>query len=162
MAGGTLWLDVPSVGGPSPELQIATEPESPELFYRHSLWIKGGRGWPWVAASGARGLSRVTLEGLTPGLFTVRLYFSEPDRDPGDRTFDVSLGGRPPALVDFDIAREAGGRMRSVVKEFKNVASDGTLTVTLAAKSGVSILCGLEIVANGLPIAAISTLKETR
>ena len=111
---------------------------------------------------GRPGLSRVTLEGLTPGLFTVRLYFSEPDRDPGDRTFDVSLGGRRPALVDFDIAREAGGRMRSVVREFKNVASDGTLTVTLAAKSGVSILCGLEIVANGLPIAAISTLKETR
>ena len=103
----------------------------------------------------------MTLEGLAPGRFTVRLYFSEPDRvRPGDRRFDVSLQRRPPALVDFDIAREAGGRMRSVVKEVRNVASDGTLTVALDAKSGVPIICGLEVVAEGLPIAGIPPLKE--
>lgn len=161
VAGGTLWLDVPSVGGPSPEIEIETQPESPDVFYRHSLWIEGGRGWPWVAASGARGLSSVTLEGLTPGRFTVRLYFAEPDHArSGERRFAVSLQGQPPVLEGFDIAREAGGRMRGIVREFREVISEGTLTVKLSATNGRPILCGLEIVADGLPMAEIPTMKE--
>ncbi|MCI0635475.1 MAG: malectin, partial [Actinobacteria bacterium] len=162
VAGGTLWLDVPSVGGPSPEIRVETEPASPELFYRHSLWIEGGQGWPWVAASGARGLSGVRLEGLTPGRFTVRLVFCEPDQArPGDRVFDVSIQGQR-VLDGFDIAREAGGRMRSVVREFRNIESDGSLAVALSARSGAPVLCGIEIVAGGLPMAAVPVLKEER
>jgi hypothetical protein len=64
----------PSVGGPSPVVTVRTEPAEPSLFYRHSLFLQGGRGWPWVGASGAEGLSRLTVEGLEPGSYTVRLY----------------------------------------------------------------------------------------
>ena len=35
---GTLFLDVPSVGGPSPEIVVETEPKTPDMFYHHSLF----------------------------------------------------------------------------------------------------------------------------
>ena len=70
---GTLWLDFPSVGGPSPEIRVTTVPEKPELFYRHSVFMDGGDGWPWVAASGAEDVTEVKVEGLKDGTYTVKL-----------------------------------------------------------------------------------------
>jgi len=61
---GTLWLDYPSVGGPSPEVPVSVAPEKPEFYYRHSLWMKGGRAWPWVVASGVKGVRSVTIEPI--------------------------------------------------------------------------------------------------
>ena len=75
---GTLFLDVPSVGGPSPEIVVETEPKTPDMFYHHSLFTQGGRGWPWVCASAAEGITSIRLSGIKPGSFTVRLYFIEP------------------------------------------------------------------------------------
>ncbi|MFH1269256.1 MAG: PA14 domain-containing protein, partial [Planctomycetota bacterium] len=59
---GTLWLDYPSVGGPSPNVPVRVDPEEPRWFYRHSLWMQGGEGWPWVTASGAEGVRSITIE----------------------------------------------------------------------------------------------------
>ena len=99
---GTLWLDHPSVGGPSPEIEIQTEPAQPETFYRHSVWMQGGEGWPWVAASGVKGLRRLTLAGLKPGRYTVKLVFAAPDR--GTHRFAVDLQGQ-----DDRAPRQAAG-----------------------------------------------------
>jgi hypothetical protein len=63
-ADGTLWLDWPSVGGPSPDVRVQVTPATVEPFYRHSLWMKGGSGWPWVFASGIKGVQSVRLETL--------------------------------------------------------------------------------------------------
>ncbi len=158
---GTLWLDHPSVGGPSPEIQVTTEPEKPDYYYRHSVWIEGGRGWPWVAASGARGLRRLKLSGLREDLkFTVRLYFADPDHAaPGKRIFRVSLQGDR-FLERLDVAAESGGRMRALVKEATGVRTDGTLSVELEPETGETLLSGIEIVAEGLPLDPIPTLEE--
>ena len=59
---GTLWLDWPSVGGPSPTVPVRMTPEDAEPFYRHAMWIDGGQGWPWVSASGIQGLNRLRIE----------------------------------------------------------------------------------------------------
>jgi len=59
---GTLWLDWPSVGGPSPDVPVQVEPPDAKAFYRHALWIEGGREWPWVVASGLRGVRSVRIE----------------------------------------------------------------------------------------------------
>ncbi len=59
---GTLWLDWPSVGGPSPAVPVRTAPERPESFYRHATRMHGGQGWPWVTGSGIRGVRSVTIE----------------------------------------------------------------------------------------------------
>jgi len=75
---GTLWLDWPSVGGPSPMVPVQVQPEGAEAFYRHALWSEGGQGWPWVSGSGIKGLTSlriepVALKSTPPGnTFSVR------------------------------------------------------------------------------------------
>ncbi|MBI5822117.1 MAG: PQQ-binding-like beta-propeller repeat protein [Verrucomicrobia bacterium] len=59
---GTLWLDWPSVGGPSPDVRVQVTPADAQPFYRHALWMKGGEGWPWVFASGIQGVRSVRIE----------------------------------------------------------------------------------------------------
>ncbi len=59
---GTLWLDFPSVGGPSPEVTIQTTPENPDCFYRHSMWMNDDAKLPWVIASGVKGIRTIRIE----------------------------------------------------------------------------------------------------
>ena len=61
---GTLWLDWPSVGGPSPDVRVQVAPADAQPFYRHALWMKGGEGWPWVFASGIKGVRSVRIETM--------------------------------------------------------------------------------------------------
>ena len=128
--------------------QVEVEPSSAEFYYRHSLWIEGGSGWPWVAASGVEGASAITISGLRTATFTVRLYFAEPDHDtPGSRRFDIALNGRTVA-ENFDIAEAAGGRMRGIVRPFENIDINGSLKIDLVPRQGKPILSGIEILAN--------------
>jgi len=152
---GTLWLEYPQVGGPAPEIQVTTVPESPQPFYRHSVWMKGGSGWPWVTASGLEGVSSVIVSGLCDEPLTVRLYFAEPQTPgsevtPGPRLLNVKIQEKV-VLERFDIAGEADGPMRGIVKEFLSIQSAGTLKIELEALSGSTVLCGLELIADGLP-----------
>jgi len=151
---GTLWLAYPAVGGPSPKVDVRTEPAAPEYFYRHSVWIEGGEGWPWVGASGGKGLQRVTVNGLKPGSYTVRLVFTEPDATAklGGRKFGVRLQGQSVA-ESLDVLAEAGGAMRVLTKQVSKVTvTDGTLTVQLDAQAGATLLNGLELIRAGLPL----------
>jgi len=61
---GTLWLDIPSVGGPSPAVRVDIDMERPEWFRHHSSLIRYG-SHRWVAASGVRGSGRIRV-GLVP------------------------------------------------------------------------------------------------
>ncbi|MDG2223408.1 MAG: malectin domain-containing carbohydrate-binding protein, partial [Rubripirellula sp.] len=150
--GGTLFLDYPSVGGPSPEIKLETQPATPDYFYHHSLFTKGGHGWPWVCASGAEGIESWRLSGLKAGTFTVRLYFVEPQHTAaGARVFDVALQGQP-VLTDFDIFVAAEGKMKCLVKEFTGVQIDGDCTLSFTSHEGQSLLSGVEFVLMGLPL----------
>ena len=60
---GTLWLEYPAVGGPSPEIPINMMARW-SAYRRHSSSIAGG-GLKWVAASGVRGAGALTV-GLAP------------------------------------------------------------------------------------------------
>ena len=83
-------------------------------------------------------------------VYTVRLYFAEiAGCEPGQRLFDVSLQGRR-VLEAFDIAKEAGGPNRSVIKEFKGIAVKDDLRVTLTparTAQAEPLLNGIEIIA---------------
>jgi len=152
---GTLWLDYPSVGGPSPEVSISTAPKDSACYYHHSLWVEGGDGMPWVTASGVEGVQSISV-GLVPAQcegsdandvlpYTVRLYFAEPgDTKPGERVFDVSLQGEQ-VLKGLDVVKAAGGRMRGMVKEFRAVKVGRTLELSLTAASGAPIISGIEL-----------------
>jgi len=151
-ADGTLWFDVPSVGGPSPDVSVKTEPESIRWFQRHSSVIQTD-GKTWVAASGAEGLRKLTLK-LNRSMkdarqYSVRLYFAEPDDvKAGQRVFAVALQGKT-VLPEFDVVKSAGGTNRLLVKEFPNVTVAGTLEVTLDPATGSArppLLCGVELI----------------
>ncbi len=172
---GTLWLEYPSVGGTSPKLDIATTPEKPSFFRRHSLRLTGG-DLKWVEASGAKGLrsiriglaghkrgvkievSRLRLEipnpqvsdtPVPPRAYTVSLHFMEPDgKKPGERVFDVALGNQT-VLKGFDILAEAQSPNVGLVKRFPGIHASDSITVSLtpADPSMETILCGIEIIA---------------
>jgi outer membrane protein assembly factor BamB len=157
---GTLWLDYPSRGGPSPDIPVQLQPEKPEFFCHHSSRIKvlpGSPGLSWVAASGVRNITAVTLTlskepTPQPRNYTVRLHFAEVDQiAPAERVFQVRLQDRP-AAAEIDIAKQAGA-MTALVKEFRSVPVSDKLKVSFEprgpAGSPGAVLCGIEVVAEG-------------
>ena len=145
---GTMWLDQPSMGGPSPEIDLVTDPPLADLetFYRHSLFLKGGEGWPWVAGSGVRGIRSASLRGIKPGSYRVRLVFCEPEEQDGLSIFSVAVNGEKVA-GGLDVVREAGGVRKGYVLEVASVGvgADGNLRIDLRAEAGETVLSGIEL-----------------
>ncbi len=56
---GTLWLEFPSIGGPSPDIPVRAKYEDPRWFRHHSSQVKGK--YNWIAASGVTGLREVSI-----------------------------------------------------------------------------------------------------
>ncbi len=84
-----------------------------------------------------------------PRPYTVRLFFTEPDRNaqPGQRTFDVSLQGTQ-VLKDFDVAAAAEGPQRSLTKVFRGIPIAETLSISLTGKGNRgTLLSGVEVIA---------------
>ena len=84
--------------------------------------------------------------------YTVRLHFAELTRSrPGDRIFDVKLQGKP-ILPSFDPVREAGGRHRALVKEFRQVMAGNRLILECTPRvqtqtwTTAPVLNGLEVI----------------
>ncbi len=148
---GTLWLEYPVTGGPSPEVQVSIEPEQPRWFRRHTSRIAGA-DHRWVGASGAEGLSRLTVGLGGDGeqrAHVVTLYFVEPgDLGAGQRVFDVALQGQT-VLRGLDIVQEAGEPDRVIARIFEGVMAGDELTIALTPADGSAppVLCGVEIVA---------------
>jgi hypothetical protein len=170
---GTLWLEYPPSNSPSPNLPIMSVPEKPDCFRQHMSLVgpvsrtgpelsdvaagHPGEGPKWLGASGARGLSQLSITLATEPAperhYTVRLHFLEPDAiGPGQRVFDVALQGET-VLPNFDVCTAAGGVNRRAVREFRGVKVTRDLTVILrptdCAGAGQPILSGVEIVAEG-------------
>jgi outer membrane protein assembly factor BamB len=152
---GTLWVEYPSTGGPSPTLPLTTVPAKPNHVRHHSSRIEG-TGLAWVASSAVKDLTRLTVDlggdrDDPERLYTIRLHFAELEgAAAGERIFDVSLQGKT-VLKDLDIVREAGGSLRPLVKEFRGVKVTKELTVSFRPVSGKqgSLLNGIEIIAEG-------------
>lgn len=159
---GTLWLEHPPAGGPTPKLTVKVEPapaiagqpapSSPLQYFRHHSSRIEGTGPTWQAAAGVKGLRTLTLTLAAatdkPRKYTVRLVFVEPDGLPaGARHFDVSLQGRT-VCEGLDVSAEAGGPNRMLVKEYHGVQVGPTLTLKLAPAEGSAppVLCGVEAV----------------
>ena len=165
---GTFWLEFPFVGGPTPKIEIKAyigkkirvpTKELKKLCFRRHSSRAGGRGIPWVAASGIEAPVRlvVRLAGRKdpPRRYTVRLHFAEPgNARKGERIFHVALQGET-VLEDFDILAEAAGPLTPVVKTFRNIAVKDLLVIGLSPAETASIakpvLCGLEVLAEDTP-----------
>ena len=154
---GTLWLDYPSRGGPSPDIPVKVSGENAAWFCHHSSRITG-QGLKWVASSGVRGLSSITLTlaerpmGNKP--YTVRLYFAECETDRAqDRVFDVAIQGRT-VLENLNLAAGAENPQSIVVKEFREIPVDRDLTVSFGSGASPAkaepLICGIEVIAESL------------
>ncbi|MCA9073034.1 MAG: hypothetical protein KDA84_29130, partial [Planctomycetaceae bacterium] len=151
---GTLWLEYPNQGGPSPRLDVELEPKQSEWFEDHASTIEGD-SLPWVAASGGVGVRKLTLRVpdslVKQTSWTVRLYFSEPDSlKPGQRVFSIKLQGKSVA-DNCDVVQEVGASHVSLMKSFENISAGNDLTVELTPTNETSqppILSGVEILPN--------------
>jgi len=176
---GTLWLEFPSIGGPSPDIPVRARYENPTWFRYHSSRVAGE--FNWIGSSGVTGLREVNIRmfvqpGENPpsvnafdkhigniptwseeqikGTFeqsrpyTVRLFFAETDENlNGRRLFNVCIQDKQ-VLQEFDIAGEADGINRTIVREFKgiNVKDDLKILLTPSKESSAGpLLCGIEI-----------------
>jgi len=159
---GTLWLDYPSDGGPSPDIPVKVEPADARSYRHHSSFVRvehDTAGYNWVAASGMEGVRQITLtlaKGEAPlRKYTVRLHFAElQDVKAGERVFRVAVQGQelPTAL---DIAKEAGQRT-ALVKPFTDVEVSDELTVTFTqlgqTPGALPVICGIEVVEEGVSL----------
>lgn len=149
---GTLWLEYPSKGGQTPAVEVTMKPATPEVYRRHSSVVSGP--YSWVTSSGLKNVDEIVIslgKMAEPRPYTVRLFFAEPDKFPaGKRRFNVAIQGKT-VLTDFDIAAEARGPARSLIKEFPGIMAQGKLTVQLTpavqAEVRTTVLCGVELIA---------------
>lgn len=108
--------------------------------------MKGGTGWPWVAASSVEGLKILILHDMKPGRYTVRLYFAETFAvRPGERVQSIFLNSEM-VLSDFDILAEAKQQMTGIVRQVDGVMIEDTFTMRLQSTIGKSLISGLELI----------------
>lgn len=176
---GTLWLDCPSGGGPSPDPKVEIALEGLAIVTRHPTAIREG-DLAWVGSSAVFGTGEIAVRlrpekeptqkgggaatelpeqpgtpetpGM-PGAYTVRLVFAEIEGlAPGERVFDVALQGET-RLEQLDIASETGGANRTLIREFRDVAPlEGFLRIGLRGSTArPPLLCGVQVVAQAAP-----------
>ncbi|MFB3826506.1 MAG: PQQ-binding-like beta-propeller repeat protein [Bryobacteraceae bacterium] len=152
-ADGTLWVDFPSVGGKSPDLPIQFDAAQTRAVRRHALSLQPN-GYEWVAASGFAGPLKLEItlaeKAADTAAYTVKLHFAEiEDKKPGERLFHVRLQDRE-VLRSFDIAREAGGADKPIVKTFTGIPVKDTLNLECLPASPEAgsppLLSGIEVI----------------
>jgi hypothetical protein len=181
-AAGRLWLGYPRPGGSLVlqfPLEVSFTPGGGFVQRNANFTPVAGTPDPWLFASAARGLAKLSVKVLEPadgqGRYRVRLYFADPDNDsPGQRVFDVKIQGTT-VLDDFDPAAAAGGRDKAVVREFGGIESEGSILVEMIpagpkpAPQAAPILQAVEVVREQMltlgcrvPDLQLSTLEPKR
>jgi outer membrane protein assembly factor BamB len=77
---GTLWLEFPSVGGPSPDIPVRAKYDRPRRIRHHNSRIEGE--YDWIAASGVAGIREVA----------VRMFVQPGDNPSRVQAFDKHIG----------------------------------------------------------------------
>ena len=134
---GTLWLEYPIVGGPSPDIPINFASATPEFYCHHSSRIKAG-DMKWITASGAENFSNASikltnseeLSYYSSGSILLKLKIL--NRETG---FLILLSQGEEVLKNFDILKEAGSPYHSIGKEFKGIKVNGDLHINLIPHS---------------------------
>ena len=156
LLGETLWLDLPSTGGDSPDIPVEFSNEDVKWFRMHSsLMASDGEGPAWIGASGLEGEGRLEItvasgDEVRSRLYTVNLYFAEPEILGGDdlRVLDVEIQRRP-VLTAFNPIQEAGAPRKTIVRSFSGVTASSAIRIDLAKAEGATlppVLSGVEII----------------
>ena len=145
---GTLWLEYPLVGGPSPKFELELEPKTAVTFSGNPASPDATSG-AWIFASGYRGLHGISLKlpKAPAATFTVRLYCRAPG-DPGGG-YDISLQGKK-VLEGLDAAARGAAGASGVVHEIAGVRVTSGIEVTLSPsggkEAGLPLVCGIELI----------------
>jgi outer membrane protein assembly factor BamB len=153
---GNLWIPYPARIDPGPLGKwLPTYQHDERMCYR----LDGLRTpiadtpIPWVYTSGYAHdkplVFRMQQDGTGPAKYTVTLHFAEPEAlEPGQRVFSIVLQGKT-VVSDLDIAKEAGGHHRALVREFKGIEARDKLEVRLVPSARAStkkpVLAGLQV-----------------
>ena len=147
---GTLWLDYPVVGGPSPTIGVTTTPEKIRWFTGHSERIREGDGAPaWIGASGGIGIRTLDIRLPGTGTYQVTLHLAEPESvKPGDRQFAIRVAGRT-IRDEVDLAATVGIATTLVI-DVPSVQVKDLLRIELIPRSGSrpAVLSGIELQRN--------------
>ncbi|TKG91506.1 hypothetical protein EYV94_20995 [Puteibacter caeruleilacunae] len=167
----TLWLDYPSVGGNSPDVpvnvafvtadqkkivlhsSVGTNPEEDKIGYiRTNSFTIDSDDYSYVASSAINGVTEVEITlSKTPEKthnYSVLLYFAELEEvKAAKRIFNVEVQGKK-ALTDFNIAKEAGGINKLVIKKVEKVSAGDRLIIKLSSadKDVLPLLSGVEVI----------------
>jgi hypothetical protein len=157
-ADGSLWIPYPARADSGPLGKwLPTYQHDQSMCYCDETLPIAGTSSPWVFTSGYESNKPLRFQliaaGQPPARYTVKLHFAEPrDAKPGDRVFSVRLQGKE-VLAGFDIAAEAGGPRRALVKEFRGVEVKDFLEIALtpsdASKLKQPLLCGFQALREG-------------
>ena len=143
----TLWLDYPSVGGLSPDIDVKIEGEKLDWFRQHATKVKRGDN-AWVCSSGVEGLKSLSInlaaKDIEPRDYIIRMYFLEPADQLKDRVFSVKLGDKE-LVSDMHLKHEVKMPWSGIMKEFK-VNSKPQMDFTFDIEKGNAIISGIEIV----------------
>jgi len=144
---GTIWRGEQFIWGNARERWRLLRPAFGRWTIRAGDSPIEGTNSPWLYRTERYGMRQLRFR-LAPGTYTVRLHFAETFDGitaPGGRIFDVLLQGRE-VLRDFDVFKEAGGRNKALVKEFKGVTVRDTLTIGFTQKVNSPEINALEVV----------------
>ncbi len=153
-AGGNLWLSWPRPVDPKrvyiiKQVPLQVEPAAEGFRFNSDYHAVGNTESPWLYTSGLTGpLTLIAqLSDDRPGLYDVSLHFADTEHESaGRRIFDVKLQGKT-AIPRLDVAADAGGRDKAVVRRCRGIKAQGTMTIELVPVRGdVPSLCALEIV----------------
>jgi beta-galactosidase len=78
------------------------------------------------------------------GRFRITLAFVEPSAAPGERQFDVAIGGER-VLSGFDVAAAAGAKLSAVTRSFSAQSKGGMIDLSFAPVKGKAIVSALTI-----------------
>ena len=81
---------------------------------------------------------------LPDGSYRVRLWFVEPDANPGQRLFSVLAHGAP-ALSNLDVAAGAGGPLKVLERSFVTQAEFGALQLDFVPVAGEAIVSAIDV-----------------
>jgi hypothetical protein len=127
------------------------------------------RGVPLAAPASVYQSQRETsvlpyrIPDLTPGApYEVRLHFAEWEHaEAGKRLLKVTVGKH--VIDNIDIYARAGAQYKAVVLPIENVTADGAGRLSIMLQNatkgnpdGSGVLCGIEVLANGVQVRAIN------
>ena len=156
---GTLWVEYPPAGGPSPRLSIRTTPPAPATFRMHTSQIVTRRRWRGSARRACAGCGRIERAARRGQGRAAPLHCAYGLPRAGRR------GSRPAAvrrcrlqgkgvLSRFDIAAEAGRqppRAGAGVSGASRIDRDLTIDLRPCADAQVAetVLSGVEVLPEG-------------